>query len=305
MTERALCYFSGPSMTDNVPCRFFQQGRCNAGRQCKFSHNPAVLKTQPQKAPCRFFQQGACAAGDACQYSHVLIKKDKPQVSRTGAAALVPKPIGGIALPSKHALKSGAVVGPVSDRLFGGEDTKYETETFTIGGGEEHGPAGAAASGPGYAAVLGHGVQPSYVDPAAFGFATDAGPVSEEELQKRKELRERMAKSEGEECGICMEQVKQKGTQFGLLDGCNHVFCVECIREWRQVGQLDKSVKRSCPLCRCESHFVIPSSYVPSTEEEKYEVVQTYHARLKKIPCRHFDQGRGECPFGTRCVCVV
>eukprot|EP00286_Rhodomonas_abbreviata_P001209 CAMPEP_0181288084 /NCGR_PEP_ID=MMETSP1101-20121128/138_1 /TAXON_ID=46948 /ORGANISM="Rhodomonas abbreviata, Strain Caron Lab Isolate" /LENGTH=327 /DNA_ID=CAMNT_0023392171 /DNA_START=15 /DNA_END=998 /DNA_ORIENTATION=+ len=282
-------------MTDTIPCRFFQQGRCTAGRQCKFSHNPAVLKMQPTKAPCKFFQKGTCTAGDACQYAHFAIKKEK-EVNRPSPISMVPKPVVGVAIPSKNALKSSFGAGPRPSRLHEEEDLKYETESFLIG----EKPAEQEAGAPAYAAIAGQGVEYNPSDYATV-IMPDHGPVSEDELRQRKELRERVARSAEEECGICMEQVQKKGSQFGLLDGCSHVFCVECIREWRTVGQLDKSVKRSCPLCRCESHYVIPCSFVPSNETEKCEVVITYQERLKKIPCRHFDQGRGECPFGTSC----
>ena len=31
------------------------------------------------------------------------------------------------------------------------------------------------------------------------------------------------------------------------------------------------------------------------------QIMSTYHARLTKIPCKHFDCGEGDCPFGTSC----
>ena len=38
-----------------------------------------------------------------------------------------------------------------------------------------------------------------------------------------------------QECGICMEKVMEKANvkdrQFGILTGCNHIFCLACIRE--------------------------------------------------------------------------
>jgi E3 ubiquitin-protein ligase makorin len=36
-------------------------------------------------------------------------------------------------------------------------------------------------------------------------------------------------------------------------------------------------------------------------QEEKEAVISEYKARLAAVPCRHFDQGRGTCPFGTSC----
>jgi hypothetical protein len=43
------------------------------------------------------------------------------------------------------------------------------------------------------------------------------------------------------ECNICMEE-KEKG----VLLGCNHIFCENCLKEW-----LTKS-KKTCPTCRKE-----------------------------------------------------
>ena len=44
-------------------------------------------------------------------------------------------------------------------------------------------------------------------------------------------------RSQDKQCGICMEIVweKDKTDQcFGVLENCNHVFCLACIRKWRQ-----------------------------------------------------------------------
>jgi hypothetical protein len=43
-------------------------------------------------------------------------------------------------------------------------------------------------------------------------------------------------RSQEKPCGICMEIVweKEKTEQcFGILENCNHVFCLACIRKWR------------------------------------------------------------------------
>ena len=58
---------------------------------------------------------------------------------------------------------------------------------------------------------------------------------------------------------------------------------------------------RTCPVCRSPSHYVIPSSTWPADEAQKAAVVDAYKARLAAIPCRHFDDGRGSCPFGSSC----
>lgn len=82
-------------------------------------------------------------------------------------------------------------------------------------------------------------------------------------------------------CSICLDNVIKETTvesekstiseRFGLLgkkirknkilkEGCNHPFCIECIRNWRfkVSSNLPESVKRSCPICRKFSGYVVP-----------------------------------------------
>ncbi|KAJ1361728.1 hypothetical protein KIN20_021057 [Parelaphostrongylus tenuis] len=55
------------------------------------------------------------------------------------------------------------------------------------------------------------------------------------------------AKGAGKCCGICMENIMEKSLRFGILEGCRHCFCLECIREWRRNQSFDTDVVRSCP----------------------------------------------------------
>jgi hypothetical protein len=46
---------------------------------------------------------------------------------------------------------------------------------------------------------------------------------------------------------------------FGLLENCAHSFCLSCIREWRASADAVRTeAVRACPICRVESHFVVP-----------------------------------------------
>ena len=167
---------------------------------------------------------------------------------------------------------------------------------------------GAPANTSSYAQLARKGVSESDAqsyDMVSAMFAEMMGEGSNEptaeELAYRQLVHQRIKDSEAMECGICLDVVLSKGNQFGVLSGCAHTFCLACIREWRSVEELHKAVKRSCPLCRCESHHVIPSSYIPADDEEKQQLVEGYKRRLARIPCKHFREGAGECPFGTSC----
>lgn len=104
------------------------------------------------------------------------------------------------------------------------------------------------------------------------------------------------------ECGICLETVVDApGRRFGLLTGCPHAFCLECIRAWRARIDLPPSTVRGCPVCRCISYFVIPCDRFVVDPTRKAVINGEYLQGQKAIPCRNFDQGRGTCPFGSSC----
>jgi hypothetical protein len=50
--------------------------------------------------------------------------------------------------------------------------------------------------------------------------------------------------------------------RFGILPGCDHAFCIRCLREWRAKYEQGQAI-RSCPVCRTVSYFLVPSGSVP------------------------------------------
>ncbi|AAL69877.1 SPV138 N1R/p28-like host range RING finger protein [Swinepox virus] len=59
------------------------------------------------------------------------------------------------------------------------------------------------------------------------------------------------------ECSICMEIVyekKMKSKFFGILSHCNHIFCIDCINEWRKQ-------RNTCPLCRVTFSSIIKTRF--------------------------------------------
>ncbi|ELT95839.1 hypothetical protein CAPTEDRAFT_174661 [Capitella teleta] len=106
-------------------------------------------------------------------------------------------------------------------------------------------------------------------------------------------------------CGICMEVVYEKEPppkrKFGILSSCSHVYCLDCIRQWRSSKQFEHKVIKACPECRVKSDFVTPSSYWVDDEPNKTKLIEGYKKALSGKPCRYFDKGSGECPFNERC----
>lgn len=64
---------------------------------------------------------------------------------------------------------------------------------------------------------------------------------------------------------------------------------------------MSKHAMRMCPLCRKLSYLVIPSSrYLPGGPA-KDQLFDEYKDTLAEIPCIHFNNGKGDCPFLNSC----
>ncbi|XP_077546869.1 E3 ubiquitin-protein ligase makorin-1-like isoform X2 [Haemaphysalis longicornis] len=119
------------------------------------------------------------------------------------------------------------------------------------------------------------------------------------------ELSFAVQRSSGKSCGICMDIVMDKeppsDRRFGILEKCSHVFCLKCIRKWRNTKQLDSKIVRSCPECRVPSDFVTPSKFWVDMGTEKDKLIADYKTAMSAKPCRYFQEGRGKCPFAGAC----
>lgn len=138
-------------------------------------------------------------------------------------------------------------------------------------------------------------------------------PDEREEHQRQCERNQKRLESlrfsQDIECSICLDRVLSKPTvaerKFGLLSGCDHPFCISCIRDWRSTSQPQgtgtDAIVRLCPVCRVLSYYVIPSVIWYTNAEEKQEIIDGYKARVSDIDCRYFNFGNGRCQFGSSC----
>ncbi|XP_073843133.1 makorin 1 [Musca autumnalis] len=140
-------------------------------------------------------------------------------------------------------------------------------------------------------------------------------PTDEEQRKKHKkeclqqheqamELSFAIARSKDKTCGICFDTIMEKAgreKRFGILPNCNHIFCLECIRKWRQAKQFEHKITRSCPECRVSSDFICPSAFWVETKEEKDKLLGDYRKALGIKDCKYFKKGDGKCPFGNKC----
>lgn len=111
------------------------------------------------------------------------------------------------------------------------------------------------------------------------------------QCERNKKNLEALLKSQDIECSVCLERVHSKLTvaerKFGLMSGCDHPFCVGCIRGWRSgshaPGMDIDSVVRACPVCRVPTHYVVPSIVWYFTPEEKEEIINGYKNKLRFV----------------------
>jgi hypothetical protein len=68
------------------------------------------------------------------------------------------------------------------------------------------------------------------------------------EHEREMELSFAIQRSLDKACGICMDIVIEKDPiterRFGILEKCSHIFCLSCIRKWRQTKQFDNRTIR-------------------------------------------------------------
>ncbi|KAF2402553.1 hypothetical protein EJ06DRAFT_345366 [Trichodelitschia bisporula] len=88
--------------TSHVPCKFFRQGACQAGKACPFLHSESV-------GPCKYFQKGNCKFGLKCANEHITA--DGRRINKPGNYGIGPAPLnlGGRVMPTQ---------GPVGNSLL-------------------------------------------------------------------------------------------------------------------------------------------------------------------------------------------
>ncbi|KAF8216309.1 hypothetical protein K438DRAFT_1703090 [Mycena galopus ATCC 62051] len=109
-------------------------------------------------------------------------------------------------------------------------------------------------------------------------------------------------------CSICFD----KPVTYGLLTGCSHIFCITCIKQWRDPADksadvVDSGNIKRCPMCRQPAKFIIPSSKFYAQGEAKDAAMARYMDSMKRVPCKHFQKSLNSprgipfCPFGKDC----
>lgn len=320
-----------------MTCRYFLHGVCREGSRCLFSHDPSNSKPS---TICKFYQRGVCAYGERCRYDHIRCPRggggaSEPQAGVGGAGGST-SVRGGV---KKTLVLRERVVS--ADRRFGGPADSLGSEVAAAApqsyvdairtgldpAAQEQAPppaGGAYQDTPQlcpYAAAghcfYGDGCTYLHGDLCEVCGLRVLHPHDAEQRRAHEKMCMLVFEADMEKafaaqlsqdkvCSICMELVVQKANpsdrRFGILSSCCHTFCLSCIRQWRCTRNFTNKIIKSCPECRVISEFVIPSVYWVEDQDDKDHLIELFKSGVSKKACKYFDQGRGSCPFGGKCL---
>lgn len=263
---------------------------------------------------CTFYQRGLCTYGAHCRYEHVKATRvSKPIAPPVPAPRHLPAAIppasnvdsspavGTTVKPSSVPLKDawqqnsspGSLVTGVANMSLGEAETE-DSEPVSNDPSDRPICAFAAAGN----CPLGESCRNIHGDlcPTCGKHCLHPHrPLEREDhklqCERNKKNLEALLKSQDIECSVCLERIHSKPTvaerKFGLMSGCDHPFCIGCIRGWRSgshaPGMDIDTVVRACPVCRVSTHYVVPSVVWYFTPEEKEEIINGYKNKLRLV----------------------
>lgn len=292
------------------PCKFFAQGGCAFGNACRFVHlrpagkaparrapAPAPRSSEEQKIdpydnePCTYRRLEEKYAGeyDEQELKEYWRQEMLPLVGNQLAPALANADLGKREV-CRFFLQGGCNFGESCRNLHVVDVAELDADPeetkagFGAGAASEPNPqepAGALPVGPWQSRGGRMGLSPT------------------QQWFRREEPSDEL---DDAECVICTDSIGKKGEKFGMLENCDHAFCLSCIRSWRkQREQQDRVNLRMCPVCRNQSFFVIPIDRLILNPEKKAAEIEKYKREMSETPCKAFNYGRGKCPLGTSC----
>jgi len=309
-----------------VLCRYFANGVCRFGRDCHNSHDRESSAVDNR---CRYYMAGNCAYGSRCRYEHVRpTATSQESQSPTSNATSSPSSTTHSHHPSGARAKQRQKLnlGANSSLNCNAKEYKPQNDSYRAVLSGVKDMCMSSTERKDYGELCPYTQQGEcpfqgschYVhgDPCELCGKPCLHPSDQSQrrahqaecmkvLEDDMQLSFAISRSSDKACGICMETVMEKSNlkerQFGILTGCNHIFCLSCIREWRGRKEYKRNVVRACPECRVHSDFIVPSTYWHEDDKEKEKFIADYKSKLSKKACKYFDEGRGKCPFGSAC----
>lgn len=108
-------------------------------------------------------------------------------------------------------------------------------------------------------------------------------PVREiiDEKLKREYINSEKEKMKKSTCQICLKDVlKKQDPLFGMLPNCNHLFCLQCIKNWRQ--RFNFGISKTCPECKALCDFVYPVREIINDDIRKKEYMNEENKKMRK-----------------------
>lgn len=109
-------------------------------------------------------------------------------------------------------------------------------------------------------------------------------------------------------CNMCQESViacDRGRNRYGMLENCEHIFCLKCIYPWKSVTNsktVFPGLSLTCPNCGVVSPCISAVRRLVGSQNEKKELIDQRKKSLKQIPCKFFKRGRGKCANGKSCL---
>ena len=314
-----------PTAPITTLCRNYAlRGKCRFGNTCRYSHDLPDDCTSWEDAcsrmPCPHYQHGSCRYGPMCRLAHIdavatNVGNNNDVEDGSGDSGGDDVNVVSSSSSDEYAHSQGqttaATTATASRNIV--QDDEDEEEYMCgicfepLGNTVSSAAVAASAATPTCVVIDGdQGTSPpspssSSLPPAAT--TTAAAAATSSSLHNTTENK-----------SVVLQPVQRK--KFGLLTGCTHVFCIDCIRHWRKeqkrvvsetpsymIGEDSPSPSdrvRACPTCRVVSDFVVPSDKF-CVGQEKTDVIGAYQARLSVQKCKRFNGKFGSCPFGRDC----
>ena len=175
------------------------------------------MQQQQQTTLCANYKSGGCRFGSRCRFSHNQEVEDSDQRLNPGQQLSPPSHVH---IPCKFFSQSGVCTfGSLCrfQHIEGGSQNKVICKFFSQSGYCHYGVN----------CVFLH----TELDSSAFVLkhsGEEGGEKEEEEVEE--EL----------SCGICLESLSYE-KRVGLLENCNHPFCLPCIQGWRDEARHSES----------------------------------------------------------------
>lgn len=256
----------------------------NASTSSSSTNNTMQTSHLPLNNPaiCRYFQRGICRFGSMCRFSHDLTGGDIISTTNTNTNISQANSVQERPSTSRHNWANAPVFVPKADHT-GGEillDTTHDTEhrswadvvgasgasRLALAGALNINESGTINEICPFEGVCPYGMYCAYAIHLELCEMCDQfclHPTDETQRKKHKkeclqqheqamELSFAIARSKDKTCGICFDTIMEKAgreKRFGILPNCNHIFCLECIRKWRQAKQFEHKITRWVFFC--------------------------------------------------------